>query len=152
MNAAEILIRLKAFAPDTPVSVAVPLGPGGGDGHKLLPILDVYHHGLAPGIVELERGGVEIFTSGWDEPANVASATVKDLIHKLSAHPDEAHVRVAIGNGDHHRVMTVDTVGFAAGAVPINGRLPLQLFVEPWDSLTMVVRSLTTDGKGLGAS
>ncbi len=142
MNADNMLMRLTMFAQTSAVLVAVPLSPDTGGGYRLLPITAVHHHDLAPEVVDHERA-VEIFTGPWDESATETpqvTATLADICKRLALHHDDAHVRVGIPNGDHHRMMAVEMVGFAGDGVLVAGKMPVQLIVEPWDGPSHVIR------------
>ena len=147
MNADEILMRLKMFSPDMSVRVAVPVSGGN---NKVLSILAVHHHGLDKDVVDHDRGGVEIFTSAWETVSDSSeTVTVKDIVARLEKHHDDAHVRVGvpwdpdptIRDRDHHGILMIETVGFAKAAL-VGDRVPIELITEPWDSLSMIVRTL----------
>lgn len=142
MNADEVLLRLKAFALDMRVLVAVPTATG----NRLLPIVAVHHHGLDPDAIDHERGGVEIFTTPWDDPPQPPYATVmiQEIISRIAQHREDTHVRIGVPvphheGGAHHRILHVDLVGF--GSEPsTDGKLSIELVTEHWDALAQIIR------------
>src|SRR5712664_894787 len=96
MNADQMLMRLRSFSSDTPLLVAVPLGPNDAGSHRLLPIDAVHHHGLAPEEIDHERA-LEIFTTPWEaEPLMAMTATIGEVCSRLDQHHEDAHVRVGV--------------------------------------------------------
>src|SRR5438309_1348753 len=143
MNADEVLLRLRAFAPNTPAMVAVPTN----EGNRLLPIISVHHHGMDPDEIDHDRGGVEMFTPRWDDPPQppFATATVNEVISRLEKHHEDAHVRIGVPlpdhpGGAHHRILHVELVGFGKEPADESGRLPIELVTETWESLAQIIR------------
>jgi|SRR5215469_13637099 len=135
MNASEMLPRLRAFAPDSPLEVAVPVAGGGS---RVLPIVAIHHSGYDPSVVDHDRGGLEMFTPAWDAPApHPTGIGIGEIVARLEQHKDDAHVRVAVPiDGVHpYRALYPKTVGFAVEAKVTGGKLPVQIITEPWEGL-----------------
>jgi hypothetical protein len=142
MNAVEVLLRLRAFGPNTPVLVSVPTSAG----NRLLPVLSVHHHGLDPDEIDEERGGVELFTPAWGEGGGppFSSNSVHEIVSRLERYREETHVRIAVPvrdhpGGAHHRILHIDLVGFG-GSAGTEGVLPIELVTENWESLAQIIR------------
>ena len=149
MNRDEVELRLKAFAPETLLQVSVPSTTGE---NRRLPILRLGHHGAAPDVVSEEpHVGLELFTPAWSQTdemmqlqaAGARPVTIGEVLARLARHHDQTHIRIAVpleGPPPHHRILHIDTIGFAQNAKAVDGRLPIELITELWDSLATIIR------------
>lgn len=148
MNANEVVMRLKAFEPSTPVWIAVPAGQGGGGPNKLLPIVRMGHHGLLEDHVsDHPQAGLELFTPPWNASASPPGrvVTTSEIIERINMHHDETNIRIAVPMTDYHRILHIETVGFGKEATPDGDVLPVELITEGWESLAPIIRHDTVD-------
>jgi hypothetical protein len=138
MTVGELINRLKLVPKECHVQAAVPEA-----GTRTVKMLGrCHHHGRDEEHVDPAQP-VEIFAG--DKPMKV-----QDLVRRLHKFPAESLVRVALDNGDHHRMLDIDVVGFGADGDPP----PVEMTTERLDSVenggSAVVRlnNINPDEKG----